>query len=323
LRIADLHARGLDGDGVAVAVVDTGISINAMRASLGYVPRFDVANSWSSPNITTMPGQFEVDHGTMCAYDVLIAAPRATLLDFPALATPAPFSVTLGIALMAFSQILAAWIVAPAAGGANRYKALVVSNSWGMYDESWDFPAGHPGRYCDNPNHPFQTIVSALVRGGVDIVFAAGNCGNPDPDIRCGGHAVPIMGASAYPDVLTVAGCDVTDRRVRYSSQGPSIAGMYQQKPDLTAYTEFLGSRAFGPQEPDIGTSAACPIAAGCIAALRTNTAICGPQALSPANLIAQLRGTARQVGGARGWNQDYGHGIIDPIAAAQSIGVV
>jgi hypothetical protein len=323
LKIGDLVRNNLDGDGVAVAVVDTGINIRALRDSLGKVPRFDVANSWSPPNTPAMPGQFDVNHGTMCAYDVLVAAPKATLLDFPALASPAPFSVTLSVAFMAFSQIIASWIVAPAAGGAGRYKALIISNSWGIYSQNWDYPAGHPGRYCDNPNHPFHALVSAVVRGGVDVVFAAGNCGREDPDDQCGGQVVgSIMGASAYPEVLTVAGCDANDRRMGYSSQGPSINGMHQEKPDLTAYTHFLGSEALGPGKLDTGTSAACPIAAGCIAALRTNTAVCSPRVLPPPALIAQLKATARQVGGGAGWTPDYGHGIIDPVQAAQTLGL-
>jgi hypothetical protein len=41
-------------------------------------------------------------------------------------------------------------------------------------------------------------------------------------------------------------------------------------KPDITGYTHFLGSEAFGAGSPDAGTSAACPVAAGCAAALRT-----------------------------------------------------
>ena len=33
----------------------------------------------------TQPGHHRLGHGTMCAYDALIAAPKATLLDFPML----------------------------------------------------------------------------------------------------------------------------------------------------------------------------------------------------------------------------------------------
>ena len=129
-----------------------------------------------------------------------------------------------------------------------------------------------------------------------------------------------IMGASAYQDVLTVGGCDTTNLRVGYSSQGPSIPNMSPQKPDLVSYTHFLGSEAFGAGSPDSGTSAACPVAAGCVAALRTRLS---PAAAPPANLFSQLRTTARPAAGMpAGWNGDYGYGILDPDAAAHSLGV-
>jgi hypothetical protein len=324
LNIAALHARGLDGQGVAVAIMDTGINLNHLKSKLGSMPLLDAGNSWRPPGSTTAPGAYPVDHGTMCAFDVLIAAPKATLLDFPILSGTAPGGTltgsTLSVALQGFAQLIAFWGVAFAAGGAGLYKALVVNNSWGIFHPSWDFPKGHPGRYIDNPNHPFQGIVSVLARAGADILFAAGNCGAECPDGRCKTRVTEsIMGASASPDVFTLGGCDTKDARVGYSAQGPSIAGMFQDKPDATAYTHFLGSEAFGANTPDSGTSAACPVAAGCVAALRAKIS---PATRPPANLFAQMTMTARQVGAAGGWNKDTGHGIIDPDAAAQSAGV-
>jgi hypothetical protein len=95
---------------------------------------------------------------------------------------------------------------------------------------------------------------------------------------------------------------------------------MYQQKPDVTAYTHFLGSEAFGPGTPDSGTSAACPVTSGCVAALRTSPHI-PPRSVLPAKLFDELRQTARQqVGAPHSWNGDYGFGIIDPIAAAKQM---
>lgn len=156
---------------------------------------------------------------------------------------------------------------------------------------------------------------------GIDIVFAAGNCGAQCPDNRCVATTNTITGANAHDDVLTIAGCDTGDQRVGYSSQGPSIAGMPQDKPDVTAYTHFLGSEAFGVNTPDSGTSAACPIAAGCIAALRTSLP---HSATPPKALISQVELTARQIAPyTAGWNKDYGYGIIDPVAIAQSLGLM
>lgn len=323
LNIAALAARGLDGADVAIAIMDTGINLEHLRGRLGAMPRFDATNSWRAPGDAHEPGAHPIDHGTMCAYDALIAAPQATLLDYPILDVPAPGGAfsgqTLSVAVQAYAALIAFWAVAFAPGGAPRYKALVVNNSWGMFHPSWDFPAGHPGRYIDNPNHPFAALIAVLARAGADILFAACNCGAECPSKRCEGRTTEtIMGASAYQDVLTLAGCDVTDQRVGYSSQGPSIRGLYQQKPDVTAYTHFIGSQAFGATDPDTGTSAACPVAAGCVAALRTRLS---PAAVPPQNLFDQLRATARP-SGSPGWNGDYGYGIIDPDAAAQSLGV-
>ncbi|WP_420131570.1 S8 family serine peptidase [Rhodopseudomonas sp.] len=324
LAVSRLAERGLDGSEVAVAIMDTGINLQHLRGKLGRMPRFDAANSWQPPGGTGAPGHHPVDHGTMCAYDALIAAPNATLMDYPILSSTAPggsiSGATLAMAFQGLAQLITVWAVAFAAGGAARYKALVINNSWGIFHPSWDFPAGHPGRYIDNPNHPFNGLVSVMARAGGDIVFAAGNCGRECPDGRCQTRTSDaIMGANASADVLTLAGCDIQDARVGYSSQGPSIAGMYPQKPDLTCYTHFLGSEAFGAGTPDSGTSAACPVAAGCIAALRTRLS---PAHVPPANLFAQLRASARHVRGNQGWNGDYGHGILDPEAAAQIAGL-
>jgi hypothetical protein len=306
--------------------MDTGTNLAHLSNKLGFAPNLDAQNSWIAPGTSTQPGTHPVNHGTMCAFDVLIAAPKATLLDFPILANSAPggsfVGQTLSVALLGFAQLLAFWAVSFAPGGAPKYKALVSSNSWGIFHPSWDFPAGHPGRFIDNPNHPFNVIVATLARSGADITFAAGNCGAQCADGRCQGRTTEaIMGSSALPDVLTLAGCDTQLQRVGYSSQGPSISGMYQQKPDVTSYTHFKGSEAFGAGSPDSGTSAACPVAAGCVAALRASPNA-SPKTLSPADLIAAIRKTAHKVPGQTGWNGDYGFGIIDPVAIATSLGL-
>ena len=96
-----------------------------------------------------------------------------------------------------------------------------------------------------------------------------------------------IMGANTYQEVLTVGGCDTNDQMVGYSSRGPSIAGMYQHKPDLVAYTHFLGSKTVGMCVPDTGVSAACPVAAGCVAALRTQFK---PSTVTPSEDVSEAQ---------------------------------
>jgi hypothetical protein len=324
LGVPQLQAKQLSGARVAVAVVDTGLNLTYLQKKLGYAPLLDAAASWQPPGTPPpAPGAWPVNHGTMCAFDILIAARDTTLVDFPVLSAHYPgggsvMSGTLSGALAAYGLMLGSW----ANGPLQNYQALVASNSWGIFHPSWDFPAGHPGRYCDNPNHPFNVQLGTLSRAGIDVVFAAGNCGAPCADGRCQGRTTgTIMGASAMQEVLTIAGCDTNDQRVGYSSQGPSIPNMYQQKPDVTSYTHFLGSEAFGAGTPDSGTSAACPVTAGCVAALRSSPKIPPRTTMPPAMLFGVLRQHARaKPGPQRAWNGDYGFGIVDPVAVATAL---
>ena len=76
-------------------------------------------------------------------------------------------------------------------------------------------------------------------------------------------------------------------------------------KPDLSAYTHFKGS---GVYPADGGTSAACPVAAGVVAAVREKYP---SSVLSPAELRALLFKTAEDLGGT-GFDHDFGWGVID-----------
>ncbi|MGO7733239.1 S8/S53 family peptidase [Rhizobium leguminosarum] len=321
LDVAALAKKGLDGSKVAVAIMDTGMNVAYLRKR-GLVAKLDRKISWTPPGVPLTPGAYAVDHGTMCAFNILTVAPAAALLDFPILKSRTPggsaMAGFLSDALLAFAYLNAQL---PTPAWKRKYKALVVNNSWGMYHPSWDFPVGHPGRYANNPRHPFNIIVGTLARAGADILFAAGNCGSNCPDGRCAGVTTStITGANAHADVLTIAGCDVNDSRVGYSSQGPGIPGMVHDKPDLTAYTHFVGSEVFGVGSADSGTSTASPVAAGCVAAIRTRLP---PGKSSPSTLFSKFRDLAEpKPGPAPGWNADYGTGIIRPLPVANHYGL-
>ncbi|WP_238190058.1 S8 family serine peptidase [Methylobacterium frigidaeris] len=327
LGVPGLVTRRLDGAGVAIAVVDGGINL-AHLAARGVAADLDASVTW--PPRPVESGHHPVGPGTMCAYGALIAAPRATLLDLPVL--PATGPGFLSDALQAYAHLLAAVRV-----DKPRFKALVVTNSWGVGHESWDFPAGHPGRYVDNPGHPFNRIVGALSRYGVDILFAAGNGGpgrsqmhlaqmhpaQVHRDERSGspgqGRArATIMGANAHPDVITVTGATLRGRRTDSASQGPGIPGMVYAKPDLASYADFLGSEAGGPGKADAGTSAACSVAAGCVAALRTRLP---HAALTPRDLTVALQADARRRGSSR-WHHSLGYGVMAPLRTAMRLGL-
>jgi subtilisin family serine protease len=244
----------------------------------------------------------------MVAFDIRISAPGATILDYALLRSPEPtWTGFLSDAINAFANLLTLLQQQPG--------PLLVNNSWGLFDRSEDEPIGSPGNYSANPDHPFNQIVGTLVAAGADVFFAAGNCGEPCPDGRCGvndhGPGLSIHGANSHPDVITVAAVTMSNQRLGYSSQGPGA--LYRRKPDIAAYSHFEGS---GMYPADGGTSAASPVAAGVTAALRQ---LVSPQRLSPAALKGLLQRTARDLQGD-GWDFDLGYGVINPPAALRVV---
>jgi subtilisin family serine protease len=304
-----LGANGMDGSGVLVAIVDTGFNLQYLRDK-GKQPNFDTSKSWV-PTAGLVAGNLPVNHGTMCAYDVLVGAPRATLIDLPVLLSPATGgSVMDGLlsdAVRAYS-----WLQDVMTGSSPL--ALIVNNSWGMYRMSWDFPPGAPGRYADNPQHPFNRIVASLERSGADILFAAGNCGRECPSVKCGGITnVGITGANSHSQVPCVGGVDVSKQRVGYSTSGPGL--LDRKKPDVCGFTHFVGS---GVYPADNGTSAATPVVTGLVAAFRSRFPYVSKDSASyPAAVRNILRKTAEPKG-ALGFDFDFGWGIVNGPAIAE-----
>jgi hypothetical protein len=289
LGIQEIH---LTGKNVRIAIVDTGIHNEG---------NINSSKGWAPSGINVKPGHAPRQHGTMCAFDAQICAPDAELLDYALLLSPQPDpDFYVGDAIAAYADLIDLIHTQPG--------PLVVSNSWNMYDLSTDYPVGDPSNYSANINHPLNQIVASLIAAGADVLFAAGNCGEQCPDNRCAGHDGPgksIHGASSHPDTTTIAAVTTNDIRLGYSSQGPG--GISQRKPDLAAYSQFKGSGVFG--DVDGGTSAACPVAAGVVAAVREkiSNSVVNPQALK-----AILQRSAIDVNGG-GFDYDLGYGIINP----------
>ncbi len=282
------------GHNVRVAVMDAGVDAT----------KISVASRWSGA-----PAKSHW-HGTMVAYDAKIMAPSARIFDYPILQNQATLRAFASDAVRAFTRLLELVRADD--------RPLVVVNSWGLTNLTGDDPIGAPGNYSANRNHPLNRVVADLVRAGADVLFAAGNCGTSTPYPGCGAQSGPaksIHGAGSLPSVTCVGAVTYQDRRLSYSAQGPGF--MEYLKPDLCAPSHFKGS---GVKVSDQGTSAACPVAAGVVAALRTKFS---RKAVSPFQMKALLLRTARNLGKA-GWDAGSGYGRIDAaraLAAAQSPG--
>jgi hypothetical protein len=308
LSTTEMHSIDMDGSGVFVAIVDTGINMEYLN-SRGKNPNFDATRSWAPQNnLGSQLGKFKVDHGTMCAYDVCIAAPKCTLLDI-ALLQPRKcedelscFHGLLSDAILAYRHLINIM------RDSNERRSLVVNNSWGMFRASEDYPVGDPGNYSHNPNHPFNRIVGELERSGADIIFAAGNCGSDCPDPRCDGVTDnTIRGANSHPSVLCVAGIDINKIRVGYSSVGPGC--LTQNKPDISGYTNFRGSDVY---KADSGTSAAAPVVTGVVAAVRSKQPYDPNNSATYSSAIRSLITSTAEDLGSGGYDFFYGYGVVN-----------
>jgi serine protease AprX len=282
--------EGFRGQNVVVGIIDDGVNGEVYPVTGGFSRRDSARQPGAAP-ITS--------HGSMCAADVLVAAPAARLYDYPFLGVPRS-----GGALVMFQAVLEQ----------RRRDGTphLTNNSYGFVGVP--DPASNPDHEIHNPNHPLHRKIREVVAAGVTCVFAAGNCGVPCPSGQCHpsgtGPERSVHASHSLAEVITVAAVNAHHERIGYSSQGP---GMFEaQKPDVAAYSHFFGN--FGPGRPggtaqpfDNGTSAASPVAAGVAALLLSAFPQAGPDTLK-----RTLIETACQIGRDIGWNRDYGHGIIN-----------
>lgn len=298
-----------NGQGVNVVIVDQGLD----RQALGnrYGGGWHVGNAKpGSPQ--PHPGSVRRSHGMMIAHNILKVAPQATLFDMPLAPTKiSKIHAFLSLADAAYRKMLIDIFL----WRGTHPGPWIVVNPWGIYDRKSEYPRGC---YTENPQNPFNILVAGTVLLGIDVVFAAGNCGQFCPDNRCGaldrGPSRSIWGANSLDAVLTAGAVRADDMWLGYSSQGPGQPRLGGDKPDFCATSQFREDNdAFSI---NTGTSAACGLTAGIVAALRSRW---DSATVSPHHLKQVLTQTARKPVGVK-WTNDLqhrlGHGVLNARAA-------
>ncbi|AIR98307.1 S8 family peptidase [Streptomyces glaucescens] len=288
---------GFRGQNIVVGILDEGVN--------GQV--YPVSGGFTSPGAALQPGAAPItSHGSMCAADILVAAPAARLYDYPFLGHPDS-----GEALTMFQAVL-------------EHRRLdgtphLTNNSYGFTGVPRRDQV--PGHEIWDLDHPLHRKVREVVASGAAAFFAAGNCGAQCPSGNCHrsgiGPGRSVHASNSLAEVITVAAVNSRGERVGYSSQGP---GMFEEKkPDLACYTHFFGN--FGPGRPggepapprspfDNGTSAATPVAAGVAALLLSAFPELTPEGLREALLAGLVNPTGKV------WDAGYGRGIVNAAAS-------
>jgi hypothetical protein len=310
VRAGALAARGLRGQSVNVAIIDEGLDKNLIPpANWGGGLDHFIDVDLVLPAGSAAPRS----HGMMIARSILDLAPNARLYDVPAIpSTPPPniqtFISTIQSAYTSLIHEILYRRSMPEWSG-----PWVLINAWGIFDTRSD-PTGSYTRNTEIGGHPLiNRIARAVATHQLDIVFAAGNCGQFCPSQSCGGldrgpgHS--IWGANAHPLVITVGAVRSDEIWTGYSSQGPGPEALAVEKPDLCAPSQFV--EMYDAALLNSGTSAACAVAGGMVAALRSSPA--WPQsAVPPQALKAALMAIPRKPDGSSGWDDRLGYGVLN-----------
>jgi hypothetical protein len=310
VRAGALAARGLRGQSVNVVIIDEGLDKNLIPpANWGGGLDHFIDVDLVLPAGSARPHS----HGMMIARSILDLAPDARIYDVPAIPSTLPPNVQTFISTIqsAYASLIHEILFRrsfPEWSG-----PWVLINAWGIFDTRSD-PTGGYTRNTAIGGHPLINRISeAVATYNLDIVFAAGNCGQFCPDQSCGprdrgpGHS--IWGANAHPLVLTVGAVRSDETWTGYSSQGPGPELLAVQKPDLCAPSQFV--ETYDAALLSSGTSAACAMAGGVVAALRSNSAW-DQVAVTPQALKAALMTIPRKPDDLVGWDDRFGNGVLD-----------
>ncbi|MFZ1396638.1 MAG: S8 family serine peptidase [Candidatus Promineifilaceae bacterium] len=280
------HGLGIDGSGVTVAIMDTGVDwqhpdlIDNYRGNQG--GPVNHAGNWFNAVVptSTIPID-EIGHGTHVAgtavgHNGIGVAPGANWI---AVNVAGPF----GLIWESDVHRGFEWLLAP--NGDVSLAPDVVNNSWGS----------------SLPNTLFVDDIAALQAANIQVVFSAGNSG-PFP---------ASMGyPGGYPDVLAVGASDEIDEVAWFSSRGPSLQ-TEEPKPWIIAPGwEIWSAQPNGAYGLNSGTSMAAPHVVGTIALL-----LSANPGLSRAQVNQILADTAVPLGLTQP-NDDSGWGRLDAYAA-------
>ncbi len=308
---------GYTGEGVTVAVIDTGIdSLHVGLDDLDddnstidpkVIAFYDPVNNPDKTNGTEIQAYDDQGHGTHCAGTV--AGTGAPTYEHPGMA---PQANLVGVKVLdaggsgSFSVVMAGmqWTVE------NRYKFNIRAASMSL---------GGPGpiEWTSDEEDSVNRYANEMVRAGISMLIAAGNSAAPGTIGTPGGAE----------DVITVGALNKNTAIAEYSSEGPTEEG--RVKPNVA----FVGSDVMSAQHNSgdgyvafSGTSMATPGVAGTVALmLQAN-----PD-LSPFDVrnILQETATYREchyMGANQPCAEDlipknrqnnvYGHGHVEALAA-------
>ena len=302
------------GKDVNVVIIDEGMNRNYMTSAFpnsefagGFVDRVPTRPDPGAFN--SGKGAVHSWHAHMILRNILRIAPEARIFDAPLL----PSRVSNVDAFTDDVQLLYEGIETYRDLSEYKDQPWVLVNAWAVADSIQEYDARITAnrRYTVGELHHANVLLQDM-SDRFDIVFAAGNNGSFQPSPGAGlynrGPERSICGANSLSGVLTVGAANVNGTWIGASSEGPGQEALkynldHLDKPDVVAPSWF--SEDQDTHQRSTGSSAACGVAAGMVAALRTTM-----RSQTPQELFDLIRAEARQIDGT-GHSPRTGCGMI------------
>lgn len=281
----NLEEEPLDGSGIEIGVIDSGIDPDH-RNLRGKVKRFFDLRKRRHDRPKDYAG-----HGTQVS-GVLVGGSESTGYR-TGVAPGSNLIVAGGFKDLKDVFLGIQFLLNPDNNFDTQDQPPIINNSWG-YKEKKDEPiTGEEAIF-----RALQTIVNA----GVLPVFAAGNLGPRKKTVSVPAH---------FPESLTVAAVDRRGRVPSFSGRGPgSYAGKKLKKPELMAPgKEVLTTAPKGIYTRASGTSIAAPFVSGGAALLLQIE-----PSLTAAQIKAILVESAKNEKGS--WDRSEGYGLLNMLKA-------
>jgi len=314
---AAVYRTAFNGAGVSVAIVDSGVDYTHPRLGGGSFPNSKVIGGFDFGDLDSNPAPSGSAHGTACAG--IAAGDLGTVGDY--------------IGGVAYNARLYALKITAGGNGSATDDAMIAAWDWCVTHKN-DNPANPilvistsfgGGRYfstCDASQSGFATAANTAVAAGITVLVSAGNEGYCDslasPACVSGAISVgsvydasygTVVGcitsgscAPKFPDDLCSTGFAVqettaADKVPAYSNTSGFLGVL---APSNRAHTtDIVGAGGYGSGDYTTtfgGTSAACPYAAGGVAALQSAAKALLGRFLTAAEVRANLVATGDNI---------------------------